>query len=500
MALSDSQKTDLLFKKFFGKGKTNDSRQFFEEPEDGRSIVFDTQVWAEANQIPTTAPTPGDGGITGVVQQFVDRSMTAVPGTSNSFTLSDLVDSIPFNFGDGSYNYTVKDSLGTTIPFGDGDWVVDNDAGVLTFNGTVPSNMPPQISFWKYVGNKGISVADGAIDTAQIVDEAVTRDKMDLVTTTQAFDMYNVSIAASVAASALTVELKTQDGGDPAAGDACWIGFRNSTATNGSYVFREVTSAASLTVSSGSTLGTANGVESDLFVYAIDNAGTIELAIAGSNFIDEGTLVSTTAEGGAGAADDGATLYSTTARSNVAARLIGRITSTQATAGTWASSPTELSVHVLPVTSGGGGSGTLTGSTLRLEAASGYGSGSNKVPTWTNTVANTLGAEATATINSTVGVEIQANQDILVAVSFTYGYSGTTDGFGISLNGGGSSALSTLSNTARVSEAFSHTTNRLSHCGGIIPLATNDVIRPHTESGASATSRCSFIFTVIGDL
>jgi hypothetical protein len=53
----------------------------------------------------------------------------------------------------------------TIIPFGDGDWIVDNAAGVLRFYGTLPTGVsagsPPKISFFKYVGAKGVT--SGAI-------------------------------------------------------------------------------------------------------------------------------------------------------------------------------------------------------------------------------------------------------------------------------------------------------------------------------------------------
>jgi hypothetical protein len=78
---------------------------------------------------------------------------------------------------------------------------------------------------------------------------------------------------------------------------------------------------------------------------AIDNAGTVELAvvnIAGGNNLDETTLISTTAEGGAGAADSISTIYSTTARTNVPYRVVGFIQSTQTTAGTWATAPSTI--------------------------------------------------------------------------------------------------------------------------------------------------------------
>jgi hypothetical protein len=98
-------------------------------------------------------------------------------------------------------------------------------------------------------------------------------------------------------------------------------------------------------VSSGSTLGTISAVQSRIVVLALDNAGTVELAvvnIAGGTNLTETGLISTTAEGGAGGADSASTVYSTTARTNVAYRVVGYVESTQATAGTWATTPSTI--------------------------------------------------------------------------------------------------------------------------------------------------------------
>jgi hypothetical protein len=151
----------------------------------------------------------------------------------------------------------------------------------------------------------------------------------------------NLSLACSVAASALTIALKDSSGSDPSAGSPVLIGMRSATAATGTYTQRSVTGALSVVISSGSTLGTASATEHNLYVYAIDNAGTVELAVSQNGFLD-GEIISTTAEGGAGGADSNALIYSTTARSNVAARLIGRLRETQTTAGTWAAVPTQI--------------------------------------------------------------------------------------------------------------------------------------------------------------
>jgi hypothetical protein len=167
-------------------------------------------------------------------------------------------------------------------------------------------------------------------------------------------EVSNLGLATSVSSNALTIALKQSDGStDPSSGaSAVKIGIRSSTASSGAYNQRSVTSSLSITISSGSTLGHANATNSYIYVYALDNAGTVELAVSSVRY-DDGVIVSTTAEGGAGGADSVSAIYSTTARSNVPIRLIGRLVSNQTTAGTWAANMTQISVwpHLYPVES-----------------------------------------------------------------------------------------------------------------------------------------------------
>jgi hypothetical protein len=141
-------------------------------------------------------------------------------------------------------------------------------------------------------------------------------------------------ITASVASSAMTVTL-----------NPTVLDFRSTPLTSGTVNTRTVSAAISVVVSSGSTLGTVSATQSRIVVLALDNAGTIELAvvnISGGTNLDETTLISTTAEGGAGAADSANVVYSTTARTSLPFRVVGYIESTQATAGTWATAPSTI--------------------------------------------------------------------------------------------------------------------------------------------------------------
>lgn len=155
--------------------------------------------------------------------------------------------------------------------------------------------------------------------------------------------------AANVSSSSLQSITVTANGtgGAPVNGlritvNAGVFDFRSTTLNNGVPVTRTLSTAATLDISAGSTLGSANATLSRKAVLLIDNAGTLELAtvnLAGGVNLDETGLISTTAEGGAGAADSATVIYSTTARTNVAYRVVGIFEDTQTIAGTYAAQP-----------------------------------------------------------------------------------------------------------------------------------------------------------------
>lgn len=198
-------------------------------------------------------------------------------------------------------------------------------------------------------------------------------------------------ISASVAASALTISAS-----------ALTLDFRSASLTSGAVTTVSGT-PANLVVPSSATLGTVSAVQSRLVVIALNNAGTIELAvvnIAGGTNLTETTLLTTTAI--SAGATSASTVYSTTGRTSVAYRVIGYIESTQATAGTWATSPSTIQ--------GQGGQALTAMSSL------GYGQTWQSVTrsvstTYYNTtgkpivvnVATNAGTNATVTITATVG-------------------------------------------------------------------------------------------------
>lgn len=172
------------------------------------------------------------------------------------------------------------------------------------------------------------------------IDQCFNDIKTALNTTT-ASQSYNLGLAASVASSALTISLKQSDGiTDPTTGvGSVIIPLRSATATLGSYNLRNIIASTTITVPNGTTLGLTGSVKTYIYVYALDNSGTVELAISLDGSWDEQKLQTTTAVSGGSSTT---TLYSTTSRSSVPIRLIGRLEIVEATPGTWATTPSQL--------------------------------------------------------------------------------------------------------------------------------------------------------------
>lgn len=154
----------------------------------------------------------------------------------------------------------------------------------------------------------------------------------------------NCEIATSIGGGALTVALKTLAGNDPSFADLMFVAFRNAAVGSGAILARAISAALSVTIPSGTTIGTTNGVAYKIWVGAIDNAGTVELAVYLSqsltnfeirNPYDESIVSTTAIAGGANAF----TWYSTTARANVPVTVLGYFEVTEAVAGTWGTAP-----------------------------------------------------------------------------------------------------------------------------------------------------------------
>lgn len=198
--ITEQEQAEVVYKMLQGKASTNANRTASEEPLPSGLILTPQNFWFDAEAIPSIAPTLTDQSTwsvtaaNGVVQQilkyFIAEPLTPVIGSANAFYSSNLRDSIPFNYDPaGSYLYVLKDATHTALAFGLNNWVVDNQAGVLTFYDGVPAGitLPLTIAFYKYIGRKsfqGLIRSDGSV---QMVSDYVPTLPQDVLTK-RAFD------------------------------------------------------------------------------------------------------------------------------------------------------------------------------------------------------------------------------------------------------------------------------------------------------------------------
>jgi hypothetical protein len=170
--------------------------------------------------------------------------------------------------------------------------------------------------------------------------------------------MLNGIVKSSVAASALTFAIKTLAGADPSSTDPVWFIFRDQDA-EGDVDIIEVTAALSTTIPSGSTLGSLNAVPFTIWLLAINNVGTVELAVINPMSglptisptiypLGQAIDISTTAYGGG--ANSAQVPYSSSSRATVAYSILARASyetgSTLATAGTYTAAPSRTRLYI----------------------------------------------------------------------------------------------------------------------------------------------------------
>lgn len=224
--------------------------------------------------------------------------------------------------------------------------------GANTFNGTVGvSGVSAHQALVTNSSNKVSGVSPGTTGNVFVSDGTDwTSGTVPSSSAPASYSILNAGLATSVGASAMTIALKQADGStNPASGGgAVVIPFNSVTAPSGQVLSRSVTGSLSVTIPSGATMGSANSVGQIYYVWALDNAGTVELAVSGSNIFDESAPQNTTTMGSG--SDSGVVMYSTTGRTGVSVRLLGTFLATEATAGTWAtdSSRISLSRRVIP--------------------------------------------------------------------------------------------------------------------------------------------------------
>jgi len=288
---------------------------------------------------------------------------------------------------------------------------------------------------------------------------------------TKPFEEAVQPITATVASNQLTVTLNPTT-----------LDFRSATLGSGTVSSINLASAASIVVPATATLGTVSAVQGTIVVVAINNAGTIELAvvnIAGGRDLSESGLISTTAISVAATSDS--VFYSTTARTNVAYRVVGFINITEATAGTWATAPSTVQ--------GAGGNNVISSASyIRLTQYNGFGSTNTCIGRF-SVINVSQGTDITYADSATLGGLFTINTTGVYAITIT---GGGNVNMGISVN---STELSTSINTISVA-------NRVASNGGNASLAqcaswtgylvAGSLVRPHTDGSNFSSITPSF--------
>ena len=87
----------------------------------------------------------------------------------------------------------------------------------------------------------------------------------------------NLSLSVTASAGALTIALKDRAGSDATATTPISIPFRNVTAATGDYTVLNITAAASLVLTSGSTLGATSGAALRVWIVEFNDGGTARI-------------------------------------------------------------------------------------------------------------------------------------------------------------------------------------------------------------------------------
>lgn len=237
--------------------------------------------------------------------------------------------------------------------------VVNDDEVIIRDTSATAGKRITVRNLMKVITELATETAPDAADEVAIYDaSAATADKVTLTVLAEAIRALiaaksgaggaeNYALSASVAANALTMTLSGAAAALSATNKAAFT-FRSATAGTGTPGTVDATADLSLIISSGSTLGATSGTPFRLWWAVVNDAGTLRLAVQNCSTataiyaIGDDVLISSTAEGGAGAADSAGVWYTGAAVTNKAARILGYTEHSLTTAGTWDEVPDKI--------------------------------------------------------------------------------------------------------------------------------------------------------------
>ena len=319
MAVSDTQKVDLLYKKLFGATKTDlaTNKSPSNEAIASPALIRGDTLWAQSASIPGTA-----AAVTDIVQAYLttsriectaDTSSTPIGGVYPTWK-TNITDWIPPEFGSTYFISVYADTTGTANPTtntplsdsgigGVGEWYFDYASGVLNFiGGTIPATLTSVkklfVTGYRYIGTKGVG---GTATNATTANVALVANVANVATIANVAVLANVATIANVAvlanvalianvatianvavtANALTVGRTIFLGGD-LSGSVEFDGSSNVTLTatiaaDSVALGTDTTGDYVSTITSGTGIGVASGT-GEGSVPTITNTGVVSLA------------------------------------------------------------------------------------------------------------------------------------------------------------------------------------------------------------------------------
>ena len=233
MAISDTQKVDLLYKKLFGATKTDlaTNKSPSNEAIASPALIRGDTVWVQSASIPGTAAALANiveaYQTTSRVQCTADATTTAISSVYPTWKTS-FTDWIPPEFGSTYFVKVYADTAGTADPTGNtalsdagisgvGEWYFDYVSGVLNFiGGTIPASLTAAkvifITGYRYIGTKGISASasSNVANTANALTNARDIGLAGDLTGNVTFDgSANVTLTATIAANSVALGADT---------------------------------------------------------------------------------------------------------------------------------------------------------------------------------------------------------------------------------------------------------------------------------------------------
>jgi hypothetical protein len=196
MAISDSAKVDLLYKKLFGVAKTDlpGNKSPSNEAIASPSLSRIDKLWTQALSIPATA-----AAVTGIVQAYTGASAVQCTADATTTPISsvypswktNLTDWIPSEFGSTYFVQVWVDSSGVANPTstgtqifdsgiaGVGEWNFDYQSGVLNFiGGTIPAALTASkviyIVGYRYNGYKATNFSNISVGNINISGNTIS--------------------------------------------------------------------------------------------------------------------------------------------------------------------------------------------------------------------------------------------------------------------------------------------------------------------------------------